>query len=89
MGANLFFSPFLMYIQGKKKIERHLSSGQVSLLFSLSNFELFILLYFNHFLAKKNTYKFTYIKKTKMPREGQKQEQVPLQMAINILKIQN
>ena len=35
-------------------------------------------LYFNHFSAKKNTYKFTYIKKTKMPREGQKQEQVPL-----------
>ena len=37
-------------------------------------------LYFTLIISqqKKNTYKFTYIKKTKMPREGQKQEQVPL-----------
>ena len=40
-------------------------------------------LYFTLIISqhKKKTYKFTYIKKTKMPREGQKQEQALLQMA--------
>ena len=45
-----------------------------------SNILYFTLIISQH--TKKNTYKFTYItKKTKMPSEGQKQEQVPLQMA--------